>query len=549
MSEKWYYAKDNTPIGPFTSEEMKQLYNDQTIQDATFIWKEGTSDWQFYRDTELSMESVVPDVPLEEETVILREKEPREVQPSEKKPGDGNKEQWYYLKGVTPQGPFTPQQMQALYDTGEIHNKTMVLIEGEETWSSFKESALYIPAAKVELMPDKTEVIVSEEMDNDGATEVYSDDKTSIEPYEYNAFDDFTETPEEIEEWYIDEDGPYTLRALRAIYKRGNISSSSIIAKADGTPISMELLRDEIRQPEIKKDQWFLAKNGQPDGPYDPQDLANKVVSGEISKDALVWKEGMKDWIKIIDSPLLSTQQKEIFRSKQETKPKKSKLPLILGVLAGLCAIGAIVFFIFGRGPKEELSSSTFTGNWKLSKYAPADGDFWDLSLSEVQKLRMTVDYDGDLTIRTNGRDIYVGTWTVDGSKADIEGNLNDEFAELELTVNEDGEVVIKEKPDVTLIFTEDEEAPLVEQNDPEVTEEPVQEPAANPDAGTYKLNYDMNLRSEPNRGSSDAGDMAAGSTVSIVEIENNSDGKWGKTSDGRWICISDANYTYLTKQ
>ncbi len=547
MSAKWYYAKDNKPIGPFTSEEMKQLYNEQTIHDATFVWKEGAPDWKFYKETDLSMDSVVPEVPEEEETVVLMEDVTENVEPSSEKPNDTHKAKWYYLKGVTPQGPFTKEEMLALYESGEISNKTMVLSGEEENWSSFKESSLFIPKAKVELMPDKTENISVEE-DKDGATEVYSDE-TAMEPYEYDAFDDFTENPEEVEEWYIDEDGPYTLRALRSIYKRGNISSSSVITKADGTPISMELLKDEIRQPEIKKDQWFVAKNGQPDGPYDSTDLVNKVISGEISPDTLIWKDGMKDWIKIIDSSLLSQQQKEIFQPKKETKPKKSKLPMILGLLVGLCAIGAIGFFFFGH-TEEDISSSSFTGNWKLSKYAPADGDFWDLSLSDVQKLRMTVDYDGDLTIRTNGRDIYVGTWTVEGSKADIEGSLNDEDAQLELTVNEDGEVVIKQKPDVTLIFVEDLDAPLVEESEtkPE-TEEPAQAPSVNPDAGTYRLNYDMNLRSEPNRGSSDVGDMKAGSTVSIVEINENSDGKWGKTSDGKWICISDANYTYLTKQ
>ena len=222
-----------------------------------------------------------------------------------------------------------------------------------------------------------------------------------------------------------------------------------------------------------------------------------------------------------------------------------------MGILAGICILGGIGFFLFGKGSKEEIQASSFTGNWKLSKYAPADGDFWDLSLSEVQKLRMSVDNDGEITIRTNGRDIYVGTWTIDGDVADIQGNLNDESADLELSVNEDGEVVIKEKPDVTLIFVEDEDASTNEDSQSSQAEqsEPEPEPAVNPELGTYRLNYDMQLRSESNRHSADVGDLSEGSTVNIVEIDNNSDGKWGKTSDGKWICISDANYNYLTKQ
>ena len=566
MSPKWYYAKDNKPIGPFTADEMKRLHNEETIQDATFVWCEGAPDWKFYRDTELSMDSIPPEYEPEEETVVLTEPENGENPMEEaayddyidhvKSQSNSDKAEWYYLKGVTPQGPFTKEEMTSLFEKGDINKDTLVLISGEENWQNYKDSKLYNPVAKVELMPDKTDISIpdKEEYDN-GATEVYTDDMTSTEPYEYNAFDDFGTEADEKEEWYIDKDGPYTLRALRAMYKRGNIAESSIIAKADGTTLPLSQLQDDVL-PEQKKDQWFLARNGKADGPYDQTDIINWVLSKQIPIDMQIWKDGMSDWIKISDSNLLTESQKQSLipqKEKTEPKPKKSKLPLIMGILAGICILGGIGFFLFGKGSNEEIQASSFTGNWKLSKYAPADGDFWDLSLSEVQKLRMSVDNDGEITIRTNGRDIYVGTWTIDGDVADIQGNLNDESADLELSVNEDGEVVIKEKPDVTLIFVEDEDASTNEDSQSSQAEqsepEPEPEPAVNPELGTYRLNYDMQLRSESNRHSADVGDLSEGSTVNIVEIDNNSDGKWGKTSDGKWICISDANYNYLTKQ
>ena len=70
-----------------------------------------------------------------------------------------------------------------------------------------------------------------------------------------------------------------------------------------------------------------------------------------------------------------------------------------------------------------------------------------------------------------------------------------------------------------------------------------------NSDTGTYRTNYEMTLRSQPNRNSSSYGVIEKGSTVNIVDIENNGDGKWGKTSDGKWVCISDRDNTYLAKQ
>lgn len=66
-------------------------------------------------------------------------------------------------------------------------------------------------------------------------------------------------------------------------------------------------------------------------------------------------------------------------------------------------------------------------------------------------------------------------------------------------------------------------------------------------EAGCYRLNYDMNLRFEPNRYSEITGSLGAGYSVMLFNVVNNSDGKWGMLQDGRWICISDSTYTYLS--
>lgn len=70
-----------------------------------------------------------------------------------------------------------------------------------------------------------------------------------------------------------------------------------------------------------------------------------------------------------------------------------------------------------------------------------------------------------------------------------------------------------------------------------------------NTNSETYKTNYEMTLRSEPDRNSSAYGTIDKGTTVSIVDYYNDGYGKWGKTSDGKWICISDKDMTYLTIQ
>lgn len=50
--------------------------------------------------------------------------------------------------------------------------------------------------------------------------------------------------------------------------------------------------------------QWFLARNGQPEGPYDKPTVAAKVASGEVTPGTLVWKEGYKDWQRFDQSEL-----------------------------------------------------------------------------------------------------------------------------------------------------------------------------------------------------------------------------------------------------
>ncbi len=43
--------------------------------------------------------------------------------------------------------------------------------------------------------------------------------------------------------------------------------------------------------------QWYYSKNGNQLGPISTEELQSKVVSGEIAKADLVWKDGLADWL------------------------------------------------------------------------------------------------------------------------------------------------------------------------------------------------------------------------------------------------------------
>jgi len=51
---------------------------------------------------------------------------------------------------------------------------------------------------------------------------------------------------------------------------------------------------------------FFVAVNGQQQGPFDPALVASKIRSGEFAADTLVWQQGMTNWTRAGDVPSLS---------------------------------------------------------------------------------------------------------------------------------------------------------------------------------------------------------------------------------------------------
>ena len=54
----------------------------------------------------------------------------------------------------------------------------------------------------------------------------------------------------------------------------------------------------EAVPPPIPMDRYYVAVAGKPMGPYDQNELSELSRQGKFSRDHLVWKEGMPDWVK-----------------------------------------------------------------------------------------------------------------------------------------------------------------------------------------------------------------------------------------------------------
>ena len=50
--------------------------------------------------------------------------------------------------------------------------------------------------------------------------------------------------------------------------------------------------------PKVPTSTYFVAKDGNPTGPYEISQLATLIASGEFTKESLVWKQGMQEWQK-----------------------------------------------------------------------------------------------------------------------------------------------------------------------------------------------------------------------------------------------------------
>lgn len=52
------------------------------------------------------------------------------------------------------------------------------------------------------------------------------------------------------------------------------------------------------KPPVIPKEEYYLAVDGKPTGPYSIDKLKEMIVSGQLTHSSLLWKTGMKEWVK-----------------------------------------------------------------------------------------------------------------------------------------------------------------------------------------------------------------------------------------------------------
>lgn len=127
VMDGWYYLDgSNDQNGPYSKQEMQNMYNHNVISDNTYVWKSDMADWARYKRTDLYVRQTT--------TATSREvKSPKE---------------WYYIDRQKNQvGPYTQEDMKDLIETGVLTANTYIWKKGFIDWTRLNNSQLvqYVP--------------------------------------------------------------------------------------------------------------------------------------------------------------------------------------------------------------------------------------------------------------------------------------------------------------------------------------------------------------------------------------------------------------------
>ncbi|GEM_PF-2797240 len=123
----WYYLDgSNSQNGPYSKDEMMDLYKRNVITDNSYVWKSDMEDWTRLKRTEL----------YTRQTTTAYQSEVR------------SPKEWYYIDRQKNQvGPYTQEDMKELIETGVLTANTYIWKKGFIDWTRLNNSQLvqYVP--------------------------------------------------------------------------------------------------------------------------------------------------------------------------------------------------------------------------------------------------------------------------------------------------------------------------------------------------------------------------------------------------------------------
>ena len=240
MAEKreWYYAQYGKPIGPVSEVRFKELIENGTIVDQTYIWTEGLKDWiHFYESDFFTMPEVI------------------EVEES--------MDEWFYVQNNTQCGPVDTDTLKQFIHEGVLTKDDYIWKSSYSDWKKIKDSDfVYFP-------------------------EIPKHEEKKIWFYIESGKPSGPISEEEVQTFI--QSG--ILKDTSYIWKYG---------LKDWVPYNQSELMVLPPIPS-QEESWYYAQDGKSLGPISRDTFLSYIKKGIIDENTYVWKKGLDDWVFLKD--------------------------------------------------------------------------------------------------------------------------------------------------------------------------------------------------------------------------------------------------------
>ena len=90
----------------------------------------------------------------------------------------------------------------------------------------------------------------------------------------------------------------FNMAAMMASMAVGGAVGQNIAGSMNNMMSGINNPQQTEKPPIIPTEEYYLAVDGKPTGPYSLEKLKEMIVSGQLTPSSLLWKTGMKEWVK-----------------------------------------------------------------------------------------------------------------------------------------------------------------------------------------------------------------------------------------------------------
>ena len=261
---------DADPKEESVLEEVSQTHSDSCPADLEQDHVEQTKT----SDQEQSEQALTEDDSVVEASLTNEAKENEQEEMAEEVPTvqeEKSNTRWYYVDAGKTQGPFSPEQFEAIIVENKITPDTFIWKKGMAAWARLKETELYV---ELGLAP------VQEEVQN------VSQDEVSTVTSVHEAVTELT-----------------GVVSSTAAHSNATVNQDGIPTVPLGSQQNDATDSETEQDPQIEEDQkWYYVYRNRTVGPFSEEVMIKKIHEGEIEGESYVWREGFRDWKHLRDT-------------------------------------------------------------------------------------------------------------------------------------------------------------------------------------------------------------------------------------------------------